>query len=99
MKKLELPIDVEDIPLGEISLPERELLKRYGEGVTPAVRAFTFPGPKRAWAIGLDDGQIVLILYDISHGTSQIFANPKDLDRALRGLGISHDHVVWRPDL
>jgi hypothetical protein len=83
-------------PLAQLAITEEELLERFGEPVTPPLEPFTWPGPVSYRPLELDDGQIVCLLRDLTQGMVFVFANPKDLDRALCGLGLEGDRVSWR---
>ncbi len=95
MKHLPLPVDVDGDPVGAIDLMADELVARYGEGLA-AIDPSDFPGPVRLWPLLLDDGQIVCLEHHFAIGTTIVHANPKDLDRAIRGLGLPDSRVSWR---
>ena len=99
MKRLTLPVNVDDRPLAQLDVPEEELVRRYGDGVTPIIEPFTYPGPIRVWAIMLDDGQVVLLERDLTEGFTLLHANPPDLQRALTGLALPAECVTWRPQI
>lgn len=96
MKRLPLPVHVEDRPLAELNLSELELTQRFGEGHTPPIEPHTYPGPIKVWALMLDDGQVVLLEHDLTKRFTLVHAAPPDLERALRGLGIPEARVTWR---
>ncbi len=94
-----LPIDVKDRPLATLKLSRGELTRRFGNGVVPDVEMFTFPGSIHVWPLRLDDGQRVLLMHHIEKDLTELYANPEDVDRALRGIGVASTLVTWRREV
>src|SRR5688572_16986485 len=99
MKQIPFPVDVDGgRPVCTLDITERELTIRFGAGMD-IHDSTLFPGPVRLWALMLDDGQVVAIEHHRHMQCTVVYANPRDLDRALRGLGIADQCVTWRYEL
>src|SRR5262249_4148623 len=95
MQQISFPVDVEYTPLASIAVTEQELVELLGHGVTPN-EPFAYAGPVRLWAFITNDGQVVVVECHTTKSYALLFADPQDVDRAIRGLGIARERISWR---
>ena len=93
-----LPINVDDDPLVCLDTSEAELDARFGLGIKPVLKAFTYPGPVKIWPLRTAAGQLVLLLLHLETSEVQLFANPKEPLRALVDLGIGSERISFVPE-
>lgn len=101
MKRLDFPVKLPEgrapvMSLGVISTSLDELVARFGQHHAEETDPYLVPGPTKYWGFEVESGQRVVIELACARNMADIYADPPDLDAAVRGLGLHEESIIWR---